>query len=120
MPKILIVDDSAFTRGIHTQIVKSEGFDTVEAPDGTAAVETFVREKPDLVLTDLLMPDMDGMEVVKKIREIDPAAKIVICSTDRQKYRKEEASRLGAVGFLNKPIDREELRETVRKALGVL
>jgi two-component system chemotaxis response regulator CheY len=116
MAKILIVDDSAFTRGIHKKIVEAEGHETVEAVDGASAVEAFLKEKPDMTLIDLLMPDMDGMEAVKRILEIDASAKIVICSTDRQSYRKEEAAAVGVVDFLNKPIDRAKLKETLRKA----
>ena len=87
MKKILIVDDSAFTRGIHKKILGDEGYDTVEAASGVEALEQFDREAPDLVIMDLLMPDMDGMEVIKEILEKHPDTRIVICSTDKQKAR---------------------------------
>ncbi len=67
------------------------------------------------MLVDLLMPDMDGMELVEKIREKYPSAKIVICSTDRQKFRRDDAKRLGVLDFLIKPVDKESLRATLAK-----
>ena len=117
MKKILIVDDSAFTRNIHKQIVTSQGYETVEAKSGAEAVEMFSREKPDLVIIDLLMPGMDGMEVVGRMLEIDPGAKTVICSTDKQKARQEEARERGVLAFLTKPIDPEQLAETLDRLL---
>ena len=117
MKKILIVDDSAFTRGIHKDILTSGGYETVEAASGTEALEVFEKEKPDLTVVDLLMPDMDGMDVIRKLLESDPGAKIVVCSTDKQKPRQEEAREIGALGFLAKPIDDEELVRTFNDIL---
>lgn len=111
MKKILLVDDSAFTRGIHKQIITSGGYKTVEASDGAEAVAVFKKEKPDLIVTDLLMPDMDGMDVARKILEIDAHARIVICSVDRQRSRREEAEEIGVLGFLSKPANAEEMLE---------
>ena len=105
MAKILIVDDSAFTRGIHRQILSAEGYETVEAASGAEAIEAFERENPDLTMVDLLMPDMDGMEAVKKILDAHPDARIVVCSTDKQKARQQEAEAAGALAFLTKPVD---------------
>ncbi|MBW1734300.1 MAG: response regulator [Deltaproteobacteria bacterium] len=118
MIKILIVDDSAFTRAIHRQVIQNEGYQAVEAASGAEALDLFKKEKPDLVMMDLLMPEMDGMDVTKKILEIQPKAKIVICSTDRQKTRQAEAKQVGAVGFLTKPIDKKKMADTLRNILG--
>ena len=115
--RVLIVDDSNFTRTIHKQIVTGEGYETVEAASGKEAVEVFAREKPDLVLIDLLMPDMDGMDAARKLLEIDPAARIVICSTDKQKVRQEEARELGVLEFFTKPLDPEKLAESLDRIL---
>ena len=113
--KILIVDDSTFTRAIHKQIVSSEGHDVIEAQDGTTALMLYDKERPDVVLVDLLMPDMDGMELVTAIKERDPKARIVICSTDRQKFRQQEAKSRGVDDFLTKPVDKEKLRNVLRR-----
>jgi len=117
MKRILIVDDSAFTRGIHKQILESQGYETLEAASGDEALEKFKREKPDLVMMDLLMPDADGMDVVREILQIDPDAKTVICSTDKQKFRQEEAKEIGTMGFITKPINAEKMVETLKKIL---
>ncbi len=114
MKRVLIVDDSTFTRNIHKQIITSVGYQTLEAANGAEAIETFEKEKPDLVIIDLLMPDMDGMDAVSKILEKDADAKVIVCSTDKQKYRKEQASELGVQGFLTKPVNAEKFRETVQ------
>ena len=117
MKNILIVDDSAFTRNIHRQVIEGEDYEVVEAESGAAALEMFEKENPDLVMMDLLMPDMDGMEVTQKILEIDPGAKIIICSTDRQKYRQEEAKEVGVIGFLTKPINKEKMVHALRRGV---
>jgi two-component system chemotaxis response regulator CheY len=117
MKKVLIVDDSAFTRSIHNQIITSAGYQTLEAASGAEAVATFEKEKPDLVVMDLLMPDMDGMDAVRRILEINADAKIVICSVDRQRYRRKEAEEIGAVGFVNKPVDADKMIELLSDLL---
>lgn len=106
--RILIVDDSSFARDIHKQYLKAAGYQLLEAANGADAQVIFEKEKPDLCLVDLLLTDMDGMDVVRKLRKIDPAAKIVICSTDIQSYRKDEAKELGVLEFLEKPIIAEK------------
>jgi two-component system, chemotaxis family, chemotaxis protein CheY len=117
MKKILIVDDSAFTRNIHKKIVENEGYRTVEASNGSEALAVFAKEKPDLTIVDLLMPDMDGMEVVKNILKTDPIAKIFICSSDKQKYRREEAKAMGVLEFITKPISDEKMVGALNKIL---
>lgn len=117
MKKILIVDDSAFTRGIHRRVLESVGYVTIEAGGGVEALDSFEKEKPDLAMVDLLMPDMDGMDVIKKILEIDPDAKTVICSSDKQKARQQDAKELGAKAFIPKPADAEKMVATIQEIL---
>ena len=117
MKKVLIVDDSAFTRSIHSQIIASAGYQTLEAACGTEALAAFEKEKPDLVVIDLLMPDMDGMDAIRKILKINAHARIVVCSVDRQRYRRKEAKEIGAVGFVNKPINADEMLELLSDIL---
>lgn len=119
MKKILIVDDSAFTRKIHKQIVVGEGYEVVEAASGNEAIEVYQVERPDATIMDLLMPDLDGMDVMKRMLEMDPDAKIVICSTDRQKFRRQDADEIGAKGFLTKPVDSKQLKAVLEKVLGI-
>lgn len=117
MKKVLIVDDSAFTRSIHNQIITSAGYQTLEAASGAEAVATFEEEKPDLVVMDLLMPDMDGMDAIRRILKINADARIVICSVDRQRYRRKEAKEIGAVGFVSKPVNADEMIELLSDIL---
>jgi len=117
MKKIMIVDDSAFSRNIHKQILESAGYQVTEAASGADAVELYKKEKPDAVTMDLLMPDMDGMDAAKEILKADSNAKIIICSTDKQKFRKKEAKEIGAKGFVAKPVDPEELLDLLQEIL---
>jgi two-component system chemotaxis response regulator CheY len=117
MKKILIVDDAAFSRGMLKRMVESAGYEVIEAGSGEEALEKFKTEKPDLVTMDLLMPDMDGIDVVRKIMETDPGAKAIVCSTDKQKFRQDEARDAGAAAFLPKPVDPEKLLETLKNIL---
>lgn len=113
MKTILIVDDSAFTRGIHSRIIEALGHRTIEASSGAEAVETYRTKRPDLVIMDLLMPDMDGIDAVRRILALDPDARTVVCSTDKQKARQEEARGAGVLAFLTKPVDAEKLGRTL-------
>ena len=118
MKKVLIVDDAAFSRMILRQLLESGGYEVSEAENGAEALKQFETEKPDAVTMDLLMPDMDGMDVVREIMKADENAKIIICSTDKQKFRREEARESGAQGFIPKPVDPDNLLGTLKKILG--
>ena len=85
----------------------------IEASSGKEAIEKFDSEKPDAVMVDLLMPDMDGIDVVKKIREKDSSAKIIVCSADKQKFRQDDAKDAGAIAFFPKPVNPEKLCEVL-------
>ena len=118
MAKILIVDDSAFSRSIVQKAVAAAGHETLEASSGAAAAETYQAEKPDLILMDLLMPDMDGMDVIRQIRESAPEARFIACTSDKQLSRRQEAEELGACAFIAKPVDADALLEAIAAALG--
>ncbi len=102
---------------LQKHIIESGGYEVTEAANGTEALEVFKTEKPDLVTLDLLMPDMDGMDVLKSILKADPGAKAIICSTDKQKFRQEEAKEIGALGFVAKPVDPEKILEMIKNIL---
>ncbi|HAO22588.1 MAG TPA: hypothetical protein DCQ37_20295 [Desulfobacteraceae bacterium] len=114
MKKVLIIDDAMFTRSIHKQIVEAAGYQAIQASCGQEGLEKFNTEKPDIVMTDLLMPDMDGMEAVRKILATDPSATIFVCSADKQKYRQDEAREAGVKAFFPKPVNPEKLIETLK------
>jgi two-component system, chemotaxis family, chemotaxis protein CheY len=115
--RILIVDDSALSRRTLRQILEPEGYDVVEAEDGLIALERYFLERPDVVLLDLVMKGMYGLEVLTKLRELDAGAKVVVVSADIQTSSKELVEQAGAKAFVNKPFDRAEI---LRALSGVL
>lgn len=115
--KILIVDDSALSRRTLRRIVEAAGFEVVEADDGMAALEVYFLEKPALVLLDLVMKGMYGLDVLVKLREMDPAALVVVASADIQSSTRTMVADAGAQGFINKPFVSEQVIAAVKAAL---
>lgn len=114
--RILVVDDSLFARSILRGILNKNGYENVvEAIDGKEAVEVYEKEKPDLVLLDLIMEKMDGVEVLKQIMEEDKNAQIIVVSAVGQETIVSQCMNLGSRGFLVKPIDEKELMSEIRK-----
>ena len=115
--RVLIVDDSALSRRTLRQILEPEGYDVVEAEDGLIALERYFLEKPDVVLLDLVMKGMYGLDVLTKLRELDGEAKVVVVSADIQTSSKELVERAGAKAFVNKPFDRGEILRALSTVL---
>ena len=115
-PKILIVDDSALSRRTLRRIVESAGYEAVEADDGMAALEIYFLEKPRLVLLDLVMKGMYGLDVLVKLREMDPKALVVVASADIQSSTRKMVDEAGALGFINKPFVPEQVIAAVESA----
>ena len=115
--KILVVDDSGLARRTCREILESEGYVVTEAPDGLAALEQYFLDRPDVVLLDLVMRGMYGLDVLEKLREMDPHARVVVVSADVQSSSQELSEQAGAKAFVNKPFDRTELVHAVDTAL---
>ena len=115
--KVLIVDDSGLARRRARAILESGGFEVIEAEDGMAAIESYFVEKPDIVLLDLVMKGMYGLDVLGKLREMDPAARVVVLSADIQTSSREMVQAAGAAGFLNKPARPQDMLEMVARAV---
>jgi two-component system chemotaxis response regulator CheY len=115
--KVLIVDDSALTRRSLRQILETAGCEVVEAENGLDALERYFLDKPDVVLLDLVMRGMYGLEVLQKIRELDPSARIVVVSADVQTSSQDLAGEAGAAAFINKPFDKTEILSALDAAL---
>ena len=115
--KVLIVDDSALTRRSLRQILETAEYEVMEAENGLDALERYFLDKPDVVLLDLVMRGMYGLEVLQKIRELDPQARIVVVSADIQTSSQDLAGAAGATGFINKPFDRAEILSALDVAL---
>jgi len=115
--KILIVDDSALSRRTLRRILESAGYEVVEASDGMNGLELYFLEKPSLVLLDLVMKGMYGLDVLVKLREMDPKALVVVASADIQSSTRKMVDEAGALGFINKPFISEEVIAKVEAAL---
>ena len=115
--KILIVDDSALTRRTLRQILETSGCEVVEAEDGLSAMERYFLEKPDVVMLDLVMRGMYGLEVLEKLRELDAEARVVVVSADIQSSSRDMAEQAGARGFVTKPFDKTEILTALERVL---
>jgi two-component system chemotaxis response regulator CheY len=116
-PKILIVDDSALSRRTLRRILETTGYEVVEADDGMTALELYFLEKPHLVLLDLVMKGMYGIDVLIKLREMDQQVRVVVASADIQSSTRKMVDEAGALGFINKPFITEQVVEAVEAAL---
>ena len=116
-PKILIVDDSALSRRTLRRILEATGYEVVEADDGMTALEVYFLEKPHLVLLDLVMKGMYGIDVLIKLLEMDQQARVVVASADIQSSTRKMVDEAGALGFINKPFVPEQVVAAVETAL---
>ena len=115
MAKILIADDSQFMREVLKGLLHDAGYaDTPECTDGKECIAKYTSEKPDLILLDIIMPEMDGIEVLKKIGH---EAKVVVISAVGQEKMLEEAKKLGALDYIVKPFDEKKVLEVIRAVL---
>ena len=117
MATIMIVDDSNYTRRTHRRIVESAGHVVHEAATGMAAIESFFVHRPDLVLLDLTMEDMGGLEVLERLRALDAGARVIVISADVQRSTAKLVEDSGALRFLGKPVSADGLLTAVREAL---
>jgi two-component system chemotaxis response regulator CheY len=107
--KVLIVDDSSLARRTLRQSLEDLGYAVDEAAEGGQALERFFVNPPDLVILDLVMHGMYGADVLVKIREMNPAAKVLVATADIQAATADQVKTAGAVGLLNKPVGRDKL-----------
>ena len=116
---ILICDDAAFMRMMIKDILTKNGYTVAgEAENGLKAVEKYAELKPDLVLMDITMPEMDGIQALKKIKSTDPAASVIMCSAMGQQAMVIEAIQSGAKDFIVKPFQADRVLEAVKKVVG--
>lgn len=115
---ILVVDDEERIRESLREILSDEGYRVIEASDGAKALDLVDRERPGLVLLDIWMPRVDGIELLKEIRRRDPRANVVMISGHGNIHTAVAATKLGAFDFIEKPLSLDGLLLTVRRALG--
>lgn len=118
MASVLIVDDAAFMRLTLKQMIEAHGHSVAgEAADGKEAVRKYIEVKPDVVMLDITMPEMDGIEALKHIKEADPKAKIIICSAMGQQTMIAQAIQNGAKDFVVKPFEEKRLIAALENVL---
>ena len=119
MAKILTVDDAAFMRNIIKNTLGKVGYTEIsEAADGIQAIQRYKQINPDLVLLDITMPNLDGLNTLRAIRTIDPNAKVVMCTAMGQESMVLEAMQYGARDFIVKPFKADRLVRTVTSIIG--
>jgi len=115
--RILVVDDSGLARRGTRRVLEGAGYSVLEAEDGMVALERYFVDKPDLVVLDLVMKGMYGLEVLSKLRELDPRARVIVLSADIQTSSRQMVNDAGAAAFLNKPVTPDDLLNAVSAAL---
>ena len=118
MAKILVVDDAQFMRMRAVKMLTQNGYECIEAENGVEAVDKYKSEKPDAVMLDITMPDMDGLEALKQIQKIDSNAKVTMVTAMGQQSIVMEAIKSGAKDFVVKPFDPNRVLTAVQKMLG--
>lgn len=116
---VLIVDDAAFMRMMIKDILTKNGYNVAgEAENGAKAFEKYNEIKPDLVLMDITMPEVDGIQALKNIKAADPGAKVIMCSAMGQQAMVIESIQAGAKDFIVKPFQPDRVLEAVKKVVG--
>jgi two-component system, response regulator, stage 0 sporulation protein F len=118
--KILIVDDQFGIRILLNEVLQKEGYDTYQAANGLQALEIVNENVPDLVLLDMKIPGMDGIEILKRMKQIEPNIRAIIMTAYGELDMIQEAIDLGAMTHFAKPFDIEDIRVTVKKYLAEL
>ncbi len=117
MATVLIVDDSNLSRRTSRRILEAGGYQVREVSDGMSALEQYALDRPDIVLLDVTMTDINGLEVLRQLRAIDPAARVVMATADVQTSTRELALAAGAVGFVTKPLSPDVVLAAMAVAL---
>jgi CheY-like chemotaxis protein len=117
MVKVLIIDDSSFQRKILTVTLNELGCEVIPAESAIEGIEKAAAHKPDILITDLLMPEHDGFFVLEQVREKNLKVPVIVLTSDIQTTTREKCTGLGAGAFLNKPLKKEELHTAIRHAL---
>jgi DNA-binding NtrC family response regulator len=115
--KVLVVDDEAEIRSLLAVVLQSKGYEVVTAEDGAAALQAVPRERPAVILMDLSMPRMNGMDALPEIKRLDPEVPVIICTAHADLATAVRAMKLGAYDYLTKPFDVELLVLTLERAV---
>ena len=117
MTRVMTIDDGAFARMQCANILTEKGYEVIEASSGLEGLQQYVETKPDAVLLDIVMPHMDGLETLKKLMEIDPAAKVIMVTAVGQRAEVVEAIQWGAKDYVLKPFDAKRLEVALNRVM---
>ncbi|MDM9384849.1 response regulator [Chlorogloeopsis sp. ULAP01] len=117
MALVLIIDDAAFSRRMIRKFLQGDGYEILEATNGREGLEIVHNHKPNCVLADLLMPDMNGFEFLQALQDEGLKIPTIIISADIQDGSRTQSYNLGAANFINKPPKEKELREAVQQVI---
>jgi two-component system, response regulator, stage 0 sporulation protein F len=115
--KLLIVDDQYGIRILLNEIFQKEGYNTFQAANGVQALAIVAKEEPDLMILDMKIPGMDGLEILRRVKKTNPEINVIIMTAYGELDMIHEAMELGAITHFAKPFDIDEIREVVRKEL---
>lgn len=119
-PTVLLVDDSIFMRAMLKRLASEAGLQVIgEAGNGQEAVEQFTALRPTVVVLDIIMPVMDGLQALEAIRKVSPKAVVIMCSSSGQQAMIDQSRQLGARDFIIKPFDPKEVLTVLRAAAGL-
>ncbi|MCP4541246.1 MAG: response regulator [Chloroflexi bacterium] len=120
MTQILIIDDSAYQRGKIQRALKATNYELLEAAHGREGLEMIIAHTPDCILTDLVMPEMNGLEMLEILQEQGSSVPVIVLTADIQKSTKQRCLELGAVAMINKPLRENDLVNTIKQVLSAL
>ena|SRR5690242_7778296 len=111
--KILVVDDSGLARRLIRKMLEEMGHEVEDASDGAQALERYLLNRHDVVILDLLMHGMYGLEVLQKLKQLNPGVPVIIATADIQRTTRDQVKDAGAAALINKPVTREQLMEVL-------
>ncbi len=117
MAKILLIDDSWLSRRAMVNMISQYGHEIIEAENGIEGLEKLKETDPDCIFLDLLMPEMDGYQVLAELNKKKIKTPVVVCSADIQETAKNECLQLGAIDFINKPPKDDDILQVLKKIL---
>jgi len=120
MLKALIIDDEQSTLFMFNLFLNAYGYEVITAENAAAGIDLFKKERPSIVFTDIKMPGMDGLDVLKMLKSIDPAVQVIVMTGHGDQDLMKQAMALNATAFINKPIDRKALEQVLKKAVDSL
>ncbi|MBU2548267.1 MAG: response regulator [Proteobacteria bacterium] len=114
MKRILIIDDEKPTLSMFCLLLDAYGYEVLTAENGVVGLDVFERERPSVVFTDVKMPGIDGLEVLKRIKQIDPRTRVVVITGHGDQDLARQAMELEASAFIHKPIQRKDLEDALK------